>query len=453
MHQQKLQLSASGLPADAYIDIVSSELELFQLLVHRVTTLDPDFLTGYDTETKSLGFLVKRGLVLKINVLRLLSRMPKERPSYRNGQIPDFSQTAPDEGEAAAAVALVAEDAVNKDDKTELASDMVITGRIILNTWRLMREELKLFNYTYSNVAANLLEVRVPYFTPAQLTKWFASAHTRQRTVRHLHQLTVLNLQLLDKADHVRKTAECARLYGIDYTSVLTRGSQYRVEASLLRKTRQQGYLLLSPSRKAVASQAPMEVIPLVMEPRSQFYADPVVVLDFQSLYPSMMLAYNLCFSTIMGKMRPGGVGTGDGSSSGGSGGSGAGSGSADNDTTERLGTINYAETTAALNAALHTEYTSSSDATVPSADNRNAYVAPNGSVFCSKAVRLGILPQMVADMLGTRVMVKRAMKRHKAGSGTMRTGARDVLQQVLDARQLAIKLLSNVTCKYAVNV
>lgn len=46
-----------------------------------------------------------------------------------------------------------------------------------------------------------------------------------------------------------------------------------------------------------------MECLPLVMEPESGFYADPVVVLDFQSLYPSMIIAYNLCFCTCLGKI------------------------------------------------------------------------------------------------------------------------------------------------------
>lgn len=46
-----------------------------------------------------------------------------------------------------------------------------------------------------------------------------------------------------------------------------------------------------------VGTQPAMEAMPLVMEPESRFYADgPVVVLDFQSLYPSQIIAYNLCF-------------------------------------------------------------------------------------------------------------------------------------------------------------
>ena len=51
-----------------------------------------------------------------------------------------------------------------------------------------------------------------------------------------------------------------------------------------------------------------------------------------------------------------------------------------------------------------------------------------------------GILPMMCKEMLETRIMLKRAMKRHKDESS-------GVLSKVLDARQLAVKLLSNVTC------
>ena len=40
-----------------------------------------------------------------------------------------------------------------------------------------------------------------------------------------------------------------------------------------------------------VARQPAMECLPLVMEPESRFYSDPVAVLDFQSLYPSMVRA------------------------------------------------------------------------------------------------------------------------------------------------------------------
>jgi hypothetical protein len=396
-HSRSIITSAFGLPADCFIEAVDSELQLFASIIRVIGTVDPDFLVGYRLSHElSFGYLMRRAACLGINLPRALSRVPNERePSFPR----DPQQVKDDEG----------------GDWAD--NDIHVTGRIVLELWRIMKSELKLFNYTYSNVAAHVLSLRVPFFSPCQLTKWFVAPTTKHRTVLHMAALTRLNLDLLDKVDLVRKVSESARLYGIDFNSVLTRGSQYRVEAALLSQAHADGYLLISPSRRKVAAQAPMEVIPLVMEPRTQLYTDPIIVLDFQSLYPSMIVAHNLCFSTIMGKLKTGVSGS--------------------IDTTERLGVVQYPETVSALNATISSS-SSSSSTTRP-------YISPNGSVFCNESVRAGILPAMVKEMLSTRVMVKKAMKQYS----TVHTGERNkILSKVLDARQLAIKLLSNVTCK-----
>ena len=61
-----------------------------------------------------------------------------------------------------------------------------------------------------------------------------------------------LNLAMLEQLDLVGRTGELARAFGIDFFSVLTRGSQYRVESLLVRLAHSQNYLMLSPSREQV---------------------------------------------------------------------------------------------------------------------------------------------------------------------------------------------------------
>ncbi|PIO61138.1 hypothetical protein TELCIR_17345, partial [Teladorsagia circumcincta] len=94
-----------------------------------------------------------------------------------------------------------------------------------------------------------------------------------------------------------------ARVYGIQFHEVWSRGSQLRVESMMFRLAHTQGFVLpsVTPSQR-IQMEAP-EQLQLIMEPLSKVYFDPVIVLDFQSLYPSMVIAYNYCFSTLFGKV------------------------------------------------------------------------------------------------------------------------------------------------------
>lgn len=37
-----------------------------------------------------------------------------------------------------------------------------------------------------------------------------------------------------------------------------------------------------------------------VIEPVRGYYTDPIATLDFSSLYPSIMIAHNLCYTTLI---------------------------------------------------------------------------------------------------------------------------------------------------------
>ena len=38
----------------------------------------------------------------------------------------------------------------------------------------------------------------------------------------------------------------------------------------------------------------------IVIDPKRGYYKDPIATLDFESLYPSIMIAHNLCYTTLV---------------------------------------------------------------------------------------------------------------------------------------------------------
>lgn len=87
--------------------------------------------------------------------------------------------------------------------------------------------------------------------------------------------------------------SEFARVFGVEFFSVISRGSQFKVESLMCRIAKPENYVMISPTRQQVASMRAIECLPLVMEPHSNFYSSPLLVLDFQSLYPSIIIAFN----------------------------------------------------------------------------------------------------------------------------------------------------------------
>jgi DNA polymerase zeta len=122
------------------------------------------------------------------------------------------------------------------------------------------------------------------------------------------------------------------------------------------------------------------------MEPLSAFYNSPLVVLDFQSLYPSVMVAYNYCYSTCLGRVTP----------------------------FKGQYKFGVAETNLppGLVATLQDHITGNKDMLISDVCSRTPTVAPNGIMYVKPEVRRGLLGRMLTELLDTRVMVKQAMKR-----------------------------------------
>lgn len=76
---------------------------------------------------------------------------------------------------------------------------------------------------------------------------------------------------------------------------ILERGQQIKVFSQIMKETYKRGYVL--PSIRSTDENFEGAT---VLEPVTGAYFQPVFVLDFESLYPSIIRAHNLCYSTIV---------------------------------------------------------------------------------------------------------------------------------------------------------
>ncbi|OJZ91312.1 hypothetical protein ASPFODRAFT_124077 [Aspergillus luchuensis CBS 106.47] len=353
----------------------TSELDLINRVVDIVRWHDPDIITGYEVHNSSWGYLIERARKkYDFDICDELSRV-KSQAHGRFGKDADrwgFNHT----------------------------SSIRVTGRHMINIWRAMRGELNLLQYTQENVAFHLLHRRVPHYSFQDLTDWYRSGKPRNilKVVEYFVSRVQMDLEILESNELIPRTSEQARLLGIDFFSVFSRGSQFKVESLMFRIAKPENFILVSPSRKQVGQQNALECLPLVMEPQSDFYTSPLVVLDFQSLYPSIMIAYNYCYSTFLGR----------------------------------------AHQWRGRNKMGFTDYKRQPRILELLQDKVN--IAPNGMIYAKPEVRKSLLARMLAEILETRVMVKNGMKLDKDDKA---------LQRLLNNRQLALKLIANVTYGY----
>ncbi|CAK9080729.1 DNA polymerase zeta catalytic subunit (Protein reversionless 3-like) (AtREV3), partial [Durusdinium trenchii] len=125
-----------------------------------------------------------------------------------------------------------------------------LPGRLLLNVWRVLRGEAKLQTSSLQTAVHVLLGETLPLVPHAKMAeRWRGTPESRSEALQILLGETSCCLRLLDALNVLPRAAETARMLGLDVLSVLSRGSQYRVEGLLTRAAHQDQMLLLSPSR------------------------------------------------------------------------------------------------------------------------------------------------------------------------------------------------------------
>ncbi|CAG9466535.1 unnamed protein product [Pedinophyceae sp. YPF-701] len=237
---------------------------------------DPDIIIGYNICNFDLPYLVKRAETLKLPGFMHWGRVRAQKLKMRDAQ---FS---------------------SKAYGTHGYKEITIEGRVQFDMLMAVTRDHKLTSYSLNNVSAHFLgeqkeDVHHSCITDLQN----GNDDTRRRLAVYCLKDAYLPQRLFDKLMYMFNMAEMARVTGVPLSYLLTRGQSIKVFCQILRKCRSKNLLVPNIQRTAQGDGVSYEGA-TVLDAKQGFYEEPIATLDFASLYPSIMMAHNLCYSTLV---------------------------------------------------------------------------------------------------------------------------------------------------------
>ncbi|XP_075525207.1 DNA polymerase delta catalytic subunit-like [Dermacentor variabilis] len=375
----------------------NKESDMLEGFRRHVVSMDPDVITGYEGRSFHWPYVLERFKRLKLK--------------------PSFSRR-PDGGEWSH---------YEYDNKEVVSSH----DRILVDMHDVITAEQKLRSYSLDCVVREFIpgEVQLEDVTYEQVKEFHeGTSATRSRITGCCVKRALMPLKLMIKFNTMMSILEISNITGVPMRYVYSRGQQVRVMTLIARKAHARR--MLFPTRKEslgkneqqgfcsdrlddsndsddeeeASAEEPASTRKRkaesgylnntgyqggkVLEPKVGYYKDPVCTLDFASLYPSIIIAMNLCYSTLLLNPK-------------------RQIKNMDNKEKQDEGCYEYAQ----------------------------GKRSPVGDEFVPKSVRKGILPTILVDLLSARKQVKKEMAEFKHDPFTL---------SLLNERQLAIKKCAN---------
>ena len=176
-------------------------------------------------------------------------------------------------------------------------------GIFVFDLYHHIRKEYKLDSYKLDNVAFHFLNDKKLDVSPHEIFDAWRSQDETQlaRIAEYCVKDTYLPLEIITKTCSLINILEMAKATWVPINWLIERGQQIKVFSQISKKARELGFMI--PTNPKVPDNQGYQGA-TVLEPDKGAHWNPVTALDFKSLYPSIMRAHNMCYSTlVMGDM------------------------------------------------------------------------------------------------------------------------------------------------------
>src|SRR5210317_1047091 len=182
-------------------------------------------------------------------------------------------------------------------------------GRFYFDLFHEVKKEYKLDSYKLDNVSKLYLGDQKIDMPPKEMFARFIEGDPvkLREVAEYCIKDTLLPHRLLDKLSTLMNLLEMAKATWVPLNYLVERGQQIKVFSQLTKKAREMGFMVPTIKYGAIPEE-PYEGA-TVLDAQKGAYYTPITALDFEALYPSIIMAHNLCYSTwVMDEKKYGNI-------------------------------------------------------------------------------------------------------------------------------------------------
>jgi len=251
-------------------------LEAFEKHLHRI---DPDIITGWNIFGFDLDYLLTRATIH----CRLRPVWGRVR-----GEISE----------------LVTKNLSSSALGNNLLKMVPMKGRYVFDLFQDVKREHKLESYSLNSVSKHFLKDQKLDMPPKEMFARFSEGDPVKlgEVADYCIKDTELPHALMEKLCQIQNVVEMAKACWVPLAFLSERGQQIKVFSQMAKKARELNFIIPTFKRlqndSLVAEDGYQGAT--VLEAQTGAYYAPITALDFASLYPSIMCAENLCYSTLV---------------------------------------------------------------------------------------------------------------------------------------------------------
>ena len=262
------------------VECFATEKELLAAFQKYLIKIDPDIITGWNIFGFDLEFLIIRATI-------------------HCGLSPVWGRIR---GEVAELVEKNLSSSALGNNELKMVP---MKGRYVFDLFQDVKREHKLESYSLNNVSKHFLNDQKNDMPVKEIFRRYKDGDPGllAEVAQYCIKDTELPHALMEKLCQIQNVVEMAKACWVPLAFLSERGQQIKVFSQMAKKARELNFIIPTFRRPTGPTDEQYQGA-TVLEAQTGAYYTPITALDFASLYPSIMCAENLCYSTLVMNAR-----------------------------------------------------------------------------------------------------------------------------------------------------